>query len=93
MRTTVWDYAVIGLTGVIVATAFAMRDSSAAALPAGAMWGLILGALFCTFVRLVTTPIERELSALKDRVADLEGRAGERSRFVPALQAGRKKRI
>jgi hypothetical protein len=32
MRTTAWDYAVIGLTGVIVATAFAVRDSSAAVL-------------------------------------------------------------
>jgi hypothetical protein len=76
MRTTVWDYAVIGLTGVIVATAYAVRESSAAALPFGAMWGVILGTLFCTFVRLVTTPMEREMSALRDRVADLERRSG-----------------
>jgi hypothetical protein len=75
MRTTAWDYAVIGLTAVIVAAAFAVRDSSAASLPAGVLWGLILGALFCTFVRLVTTPLEREVSALRDRVAELERRS------------------
>jgi hypothetical protein len=76
MRTTIWETAVIALTTVIVATAFAVRDSSAA-LPAGMLWGVIAGALFCTFVRLLMMPLQREVEALRDKVAELERRGGQ----------------
>jgi hypothetical protein len=56
--------------------AAAVRESSVGAAGGGAFVGLILGALFCTFVRLVTLPLEREVEALRDRVAELERRGG-----------------
>jgi hypothetical protein len=76
MRTTVWDYAVIGLTTLIVATAFAVRESSAGAAGYGVFVGLILGTLFCTFVHLVMQPVEREVDALRARLTELERRDG-----------------
>jgi hypothetical protein len=39
--------------------------------------GLILGALFCTFVRLVMLPLQREVESLRDRVAEMDRRTGE----------------
>lgn len=74
MRISWWDGLVVGLTALITGGGFAVRDSSAASLPVGVMWGLILGSLFCILVRLVTAPVARELSALRERVAELERR-------------------
>jgi hypothetical protein len=76
MRTTVWDCVVIVLTAVIFGVAAAVREPSGGAAFGGAVWGLILGALFCTFVRLVVLPLQREVEALRDRVAELERRGG-----------------
>ena len=75
MRTTVWDLVVTALIAVVVATAFAVREASAAALPVGVMWGVLAGALFSTFVRLLQTPLQREVDALRDKVAELERRS------------------
>jgi uncharacterized membrane protein len=76
MRTTVWDFAVIALTAVTSGVAAAVREPSVGAAGGGAFWGLIVGALFCTFVRLVTLPLERAVEALRARVAELERRGG-----------------
>jgi hypothetical protein len=76
MRTSAWDYVVIVLTAVIFATAAAVREQSAGAAAGGAFVGFILGALFCTFVRLVAMPLQREVERLQDRVAELERRSG-----------------
>ena len=76
MRTTVWDFAVIALTAVTFGVAAAFREPSVGAAWGGVFWGLVVGALFCTFVRLVTLPLVREVEALRVRVADLERRGG-----------------
>jgi hypothetical protein len=76
MRTTTWDYVVIALTALIFGVAAAVREPSIGAAWGGAFMGLILGALFCTFARLVMLPLQREVEGLRDRVAELERRAG-----------------
>jgi hypothetical protein len=74
MKATVWDYVVILLTGVLFGAATAVREPNLGAAWGGAFMGLILGALFCTFVRLVMLPLQREVEALRARLEELDRR-------------------
>jgi len=76
VQASVWEYAVTVLSAVIGAVAGGADGSDRVSPVYGGVAGLLVGALFCTFSRLVSYPLQREVESLRDRVAELERRSG-----------------